>query len=69
MELLAPLTEDERKTVFSIDDALLYHEFMTHTGIAVAKTVPAIVSKPSFLFVEFAVVEKAFMDTFAELTK
>ena len=64
-----PLTEEERKTVFAIDDALLYHEFMAHTGLAVAKTVPPIQSKPLFAYVEFSKVEQEFLDTFAQLTK
>ena len=64
-----PLTEAERKTVFEIDDALLYHEFYAHTGFAVADTVPPIVSSPSFAFVMFSEVEKAFLDAFFELTE
>lgn len=64
-----PLTDEERKTVFEIDDTLLYHEFFTHTGLAVADTVPPIVSSPSFAFVEFSKVEQAFLDAFYELTK
>lgn len=64
-----PLTDEERKTVFEIDDTLLYHEFFTHTGLAVADTVPPIVSSPSFAFVEFSKVEQSFLDAFYELTK
>jgi len=64
-----PLTDEERRTVFEIDDTLLYHEFFTHTGLAVADTVPGIVSSPSFAFVEFSKVEQAFLDAFYELTK
>ena len=63
-----PLTEEERKQVFHIDDTLLYHEFFAHTGYRLTETVPPIVSKPEFKFVEFSQVEKAFMDAFNELT-
>ena len=63
-----PLTQQERKIVFGIDDDLLYHEFFTHTGYAVADTVPALVTKPDFSFVEFSKVEQAFLDAFYELT-
>lgn len=64
-----PLTEEERRLVFLVDDALLYHEFFTHTGYQVANEVPKIESKPSFAFVEFSTVEKQFLDVFYELTK
>lgn len=63
------LTPEERKTVFEIDDALLYHEFLTHTGYPVAAAAPKIHSTPSFEFVEFSKVEQAFLDVFYELTK
>lgn len=62
-----PLTEEERGLVFGIDDDLLYHEFFTHTGLAVADRVPPIVSKPAFTFVEFSKVEREFLDTFQSL--
>lgn len=64
-----PLTQEERDVVFGIDDALLYHEFFTHTGYAVADTVPQIETAPSFAFVPFAEVEQAFLDAFYELTE
>lgn len=64
-----PLTQEERRTVFQIDDTLLYHEFYTHTGLAVADAVPEIVSAPGFAFAEFAKVEREFLETFEALTK
>lgn len=67
--LITPLTEAERALVFRIDDTLLYHEFMTHTGIAVADRVPPIVSSPSFSFVPFEQAEQEFLDTFRTLTE
>lgn len=67
--LVTPLTDEERKTVFEIDDALLYHEFLTHTGYPVADTAPVLSSTPSFAFVEFTKVEQAFLNAFDELTK
>ena len=63
-----PLTQEERKIVFGIDDDLLYHEFFTHTGIAVADTVPEILTSPIFAFEPFEQVEQAFLDAFYELT-
>lgn len=64
-----PLTEEERAIVFGIDDDMLYHEFFTHTGLAIADTVPEIWSSPEFIYVDFASVEQEFLDTFYELTK
>lgn len=61
-----PLNREERKLVFEIDDALLYHEFYTHTGMALADTAPRIESKPSFAFVEFSQVEREFLKAFQD---
>ena len=61
----APLTEEERKIVFGIDDALLYHEFYTHTGMRLGKNEPEILTKPSFAFEDFQKVEQAFLEAFA----
>ncbi len=62
--LLSPLTEEEYKRVFEIDDALLYHEFLTHTGMALADAVPEISSHPRFAFEEFGKVEQEFLGLF-----
>ena len=66
---LEPLTEEEYRQVFEIDDALLYHEFYTHTGMKLADPAPVILTRPSFAFEEFAKVEQAFLDTFYELSR
>lgn len=63
-----PLTDEEYRQVFQIDDALLYHEFYTHTGMKLADTAPEILTEPSFAFVEFSKIEQAFLDAFYELT-
>ena len=62
-----PLTQEERDIVFGIDDDLLYHEFFTHTGMALQETVPQILSNPSFAYVDFAQVEQEFLHAFSEL--
>lgn len=67
--LLQPLTEEERRTVFEIDDCMLYHEFLAHTGYAVAKEPPKMAGKHSFAFVPFAEAEQAFLDAFHRLKK
>lgn len=64
-----PLSEEERRRVFAIDDALLYHEFLTHTGYAVAEMAPVILSQPSFAFVPFGEVEQEFLEAFHSLTE
>lgn len=64
--LETPLTQEERQIVFGIDDDLLYHEFYTHTGLALTEHVPQILSKPSFAYEEFSEVEQAFLDAFYE---
>ena len=67
--LETPLTQEERRQVFAIDDALLYHEFFTHTGYALTENAPEIKTKPTFAFVPFAQVEQAFLDAFYSLIK
>ncbi len=64
-----PLTEEERKIVFGIDDDLLYHEFFTHTGMRLRESEPEIVTHPSFAYVPFSETEKAFLDAFYLLTE
>ncbi len=67
--LIPELTAEEIRTVFEIDDSLLYHEFLTHTGMALQPTAPVIASDPSFAFRPFAEVEAEFLTLFEELTK
>lgn len=62
------LTEREEKTVFQIDDAMLYHEFLAHTGMALAPQPPKIWGSHAYTFVPFAEVESAFLDAFEKLT-
>ena len=66
---LQPLTEEEYRTVFQIDDELLYHEFFTHTGMRLGEKEPKLLSEPTFAFEEFPKVEQSFLDAFYELTK
>ena len=66
---LEKLTEEEYRTVFQIDDELLYHEFFTHTGMRLGEKEPELLTKPTFAFEEFSKVEQSFLDAFYELTK
>lgn len=67
--LKTPLTQQERDIVFGIDDDLLYHEFFTHTGMALAPCAPELKSVPNFSFEDFSLVQQKFLDAFYDLTE
>lgn len=67
--LIQPLTDEERRIVFEIDDCMLYYEFLSHTGYAVAEIPPRMTGQHSFTFVPFKEAEQAFLDTFYHLSK
>ncbi len=67
--LPSPLTEEERKRIFEIDDAMLYHEFFTLTGHRVTESVPTIHSTPLLDFIEFQEIENRFFKEFEGLIK
>ena len=48
-----PLTEEERKQVFDIDDAILAHEFLNLMEAKIAYHIPEIHSVPQFAFTGF----------------
>lgn len=62
------LTEDERKQIFEIDDAILYYEFVELFGEKIFDYVPQLNSNPRFEYIEFSLVEKEFLDLFTELS-
>jgi hypothetical protein len=59
-----PLTDDELKKVFEIDDAMLYHEFLHFMNLEVMNIKPELINKPSFDFKHFKTVENTFIDKF-----
>ena len=61
------LTEEERKMIFEIDDAILYYEFTTLFGEEIFDYVPVLQSSPRFEYVEFSKVEKEFLELFSRL--
>ena len=63
------LSENEKKQVFEIDDAILYYEFTTLFGERIFDYVPQLISSPRFDFIEFSKVEKEFLELFAKLTE
>ena len=62
------LTDEERKLVFEIDDAILYYEFITLFGEKIFDYEPILKSKPNFDYVEFSKVENEFIELFQKLT-
>ena len=62
------LTEEEKKLVFEIDDAILYYEFINLFGEKIFDYVPVLQSSPRFEYIEFSAIEREFIETFNELT-
>lgn len=65
----SPLSSDEYKQVFEIDDAMLYFEFMHFTGEQVIEKQPPLFAEISYDFKEFALVEEQYLNLFKELNK
>lgn len=63
------LTEDEKKQIFEIDDAILYYEFITLFGERIFDYTPELNSEPVFDLVEFSKVENEFSTLFYKLTE
>lgn len=63
------LTDDEKKQLFEIDDAILYYEFTTLFGEKIFNYVPELKSQPRFEYIEFSKVENEFLELFNNLTK
>ena len=62
------LTNDEKKQIFEIDDAILYYEFTTLFGEKIFDHVPNLLSSPRFEYIEFSKVENEFLELFNKLT-
>lgn len=65
----APLTEEERRQVFQVDDALLYHEFIALMDTYLSPEGPALSSQPEFGFVDFGACKERFLEHFYRLTE
>ncbi len=63
-----PLTQDELDSVSEIDDAMLYYEFVNFMGLELLDYIPTLIGSPSFDFVQFADVEKRFVEIYDLLT-
>ena len=62
--IIPSLTEEEKKQVFAIDDAILYHEFQCLMGETIFEHELEIVSHPVFEFMDFEKVEQNFLRIF-----
>ena len=63
------LTEREEKEVKSVDDAVLYYEFLEMMGEKVFEDVPEIMMKHDFRFRDFTIVEKEFLAIFEDIKR
>ena len=63
-----PLTEEELKQVFDIDDAILVHEFLNLMGEKIMDQIPEIYSAPQFAFTGFDASKQQFLRLFRQLT-
>lgn len=67
--LSSPLTEEEHRLVFLIDDHILEHEFLELMKYPLAPETPALSSQPVFEFMGFENCENQFLALFRELTE
>lgn len=65
--LSQPLTDEENRLVFLIDDDILENEFPALMGVKLKETVPALASQPQFQFEGFQKTEQAYLELFREL--
>ena len=63
-----PLTDEERKQVFDIDDSILAHEFLNLMGEKIVDQIPKIRSAPQFAFAGFNASKQQFLRLFHQLT-
>ena len=61
------LTEEEKRLVFEIDDAILYYEFTTLFGEKIFDIEPNLASTPRFEYIEFLSIENEFKELFNQL--
>ena len=62
-----PLTQEEYEQVFSIDDAMLYYEFVALMGTKLTEEVPPLYSTPEVQFMGFESCEQRYLACFHEL--
>jgi hypothetical protein len=65
----APLTEQEDKLVFLIDDDILENEFPALMGAKLKDTVPQLASRPQYAFTGFETCQREYLELFEKLMK
>lgn len=65
----SPLTQEENRQVFAIDDAILYHEFLSLMDTRLWEPEPVLQAKPVFEFIGFAETKQVFLELFYRLTE
>lgn len=66
--LSTPLTAEERKQVFAIDDAILVHEFLALMDTRLAEDISMLHCTPEFAFTGFTQCQQEFLELFRHLT-
>lgn len=66
--LTEPLTDEEERIVFQIDDAILDHEFLVLMDTQLSDTVPELASVPQFDFMGFLECEQEYLRLFRGVT-
>ena len=64
-----PLSEEENRQVFDIDDAMLYHEFVSLMDTRLTPEEPELKSQPAFSFPGFSDTESEFLSLFDRLSR
>lgn len=64
----SPLTQEENRQVFEIDDHILLHEFVAMMDTHLTDTEPELASKPVFEFVDFGECTRLFLEHFNRLS-
>ena len=62
-----PLTAEETKQVFEIDDMVLLNEFMALMGTALAEEIPVLLSNAQFVFTSFEEIKEEYLSEFKDL--
>lgn len=62
-------SEQERKEIDSVDNVMLYHEFLHYTSEELSSYKGEILSIPNFKFIEFKTIEQEYKDLFYSLIK
>ena len=62
-----PLSGEENRQVFQIDDDVLWHEFVNLMGAALSDTAPVLAAAPEYAFTGFDTCREEFLQLFALL--